>query len=64
MREWGDVPPHWMSYVTVADCDAAARKAEATGATLLVPPKNIEGVGRFAVVTDPQGAAFSILKLV
>jgi uncharacterized protein len=61
--EWGDIPAHWLSYISVADCDDTARRAEARGARLIVPPKDIEKVGRFAVIADPQGAVFAVLKL-
>lgn len=62
-QEWGKVPPHWMVYFAVDDCDAAAAKAQSLGASALVPPTDIPGVGRFATLLDPQGAAFSIIKL-
>jgi uncharacterized protein len=57
-----NAPPHWMIYFAVADCDASAAKATQLGGKLLVPPMTMENVGRFAVVADPQGAAFSIFK--
>lgn len=61
--EWGDIPPHWMVYLTVADCDATAEKVTALGGKVLVPPTDIPNMGRFAVVQDPQGAAFSFIKM-
>ena len=57
--EWQGVPPHWMPYFEVADCDAAARAAEEAGGTVSVPPFDTE-YGRIAVVTDPFGAVFSV----
>ena len=60
--EWGDVKPHWMPYISVDDCDAAAKKITDNGGTVCVPPTDIS-VGRFAVVGDPDGAYFSIIKL-
>jgi predicted enzyme related to lactoylglutathione lyase len=59
----GPVPPHWGIYCAVDDCDATFQKAKSLGARALVPPMDIENVGRFAVIQDPQGAAFSIIKL-
>ena len=56
------VPPNWMSYFEVADCDATANHAKALGATLFVPPHDIPNVGRFSVIQDPQGAVFAIFK--
>jgi predicted enzyme related to lactoylglutathione lyase len=62
-EEWGDVPPHWMVYFTVEDCDGSAEKAKELGGEIIVPPRDIPPVGRFAVVQDPQGAAFTIIRL-
>lgn len=56
-------PPFWLTYFAVDDCDAAAKKARSLGGTLHVEPTDIPNVGRFAVVMDPQGAAFAIIKL-
>ncbi|HMQ52522.1 MAG TPA: VOC family protein [Anaerolineae bacterium] len=61
-EEWGDMPPHWMVYFAVADCDASAEKVTALGGQVHVPPTDIP-VGRFAVVGDPQGAVFTIMKI-
>ncbi len=55
-------PPHWLLYVTVADCDASAAQAQQLGANICVPPTAIPGVGKFSVVTDPQGAVFSLIQ--
>lgn len=62
-EEWGGVPPHWMSYVEVADCDGSVKKAQELGGKLLHGPQDIPSVGRFAVIQDPQGAVFSIIKM-
>ena len=56
------VPPHWLPYFQVADVDASAKKAAELGAQQFVPPTDIPGTGRFAVIRDPQGAAFAIYK--
>jgi predicted enzyme related to lactoylglutathione lyase len=56
------VPPHWMAYFQVDDVDASASKAKEMGAKLYLPPMSMEGVGRFSVIADPQGAAFAIFK--
>ena len=61
--EWKGVPPHWMIYVTVADCDERAAKAKELGGGVCVSPTDIPNVGRFSVLNDPQGANFSIVKL-
>lgn len=56
------IPPHWLPYFTVADVDAATAKAKQQGATVHVAPRSMENVGRFAVLADPQGAAFAVFK--
>jgi len=53
---------HWMPYLAVGDVDAAAAKLQKLGGTCCVPPTDIPGTGRFAVVGDPQGATFSLYK--
>ena len=55
-----DLPPHWMVYFAVDDCDAAAHRAIALGGEVQVPPTDFP-MGRFAVIEDPQGGTFSIL---
>lgn len=55
-------PSMWTSYFAVADCDATAKKAGQLGGTVMVPPMDIPNVGRFSVITDPQGAAFAVIK--
>jgi predicted enzyme related to lactoylglutathione lyase len=62
-EEWGGIPPHWMIYFAVTDCDAVAEKAKSLGGEVKVPPTDIPTVGRFSVIQDPQGAVFSIIKL-
>lgn len=62
MPSGAQTPPHWLPYFAVADCDAAASKAAALGAKTYVPPTDIPGTGRFAVLADPQGATFAIYR--
>lgn len=54
------IPPGFFGYVAAADVDATTEKARALGATIHKEPTEIPGVGRFAVLADPQGAAFGI----
>ena len=61
--EMGPIPPHWLVYFAVDDCDAKVKKATELGARVMKPADDIPGVGRFAIVLDPQGAAFAIIKL-
>jgi predicted enzyme related to lactoylglutathione lyase len=62
-EEWGEVPPQWAVYFQVDDCDETVQKAVSLGATILVSPKDIPGVGRFSVLADPQGADFAVIRL-
>lgn len=63
MPEWGNVPPHWIGYVMVDDCDATVAKIKANGGKLFVEPMDIPNMGRFAVGDDPQGAGFAVFAL-
>lgn len=58
-KEWGEVSPHWMSYILVDDVDASTKKAEELGAKMCVTPMDIPNVGRFSTIIDPTGAAVS-----
>lgn len=53
--------PGWLCYVHVGDVDAKAAAIEAAGGKTLMPPTDIPGVGRIAMVADPQGAPFYIM---
>jgi uncharacterized protein len=55
------VPNHWHVYFAVDDADATAAKAAELGGSVMVAPFD-SPVGRMAVLTDPQGAVFSIIK--
>ncbi|MGL6111017.1 MAG: VOC family protein [Rubrivivax sp.] len=57
-----DTPPLWMPYVAVADCDATAAKAKSLGAQIIVEPRDIPQVGRFAALIDAQGACIAFMK--
>lgn len=56
------VPSHWFSYLSVADVDASADALVKAGGKMLMQPTDFSPVGRGAMVTDPQGAAFSIWR--
>jgi uncharacterized protein len=56
------IPPHWVSYVTVDDVDAAANAAKSNGGKIGNPPTDIPNVGRFAVLLDPKGAVSVAFK--
>ncbi len=52
----------WTGYVYVDDVDATVAQAEKEGSAVHHPPDDIPGVGRFAVIADPQGAAIALFK--
>lgn len=54
--------PGWIGYVAVDDVDAVAGRVEQEGGAIRRAAGDIPGVGRFAIVTDPQGAAFTLFK--
>jgi predicted enzyme related to lactoylglutathione lyase len=60
-KEMG-APPNWTAYIEVPNCDDTIKQAESLGGRTLVPATDIPGVGRFAVLQDPQGAVFGALK--
>ncbi len=57
----GHMPPNWSGYVAVDDVDATASAFRENGGTVHRPPEDIPGVGRFAVVADPDGAVINIM---
>ncbi len=58
----GGARPAWTGYVAVDDVDAAAAQTRRMGGQVVVPPQDIPGVGRFSIVSDPQGAVLALFK--
>ncbi|WFP73287.1 VOC family protein [Mesorhizobium sp. WSM4906] len=56
------MPPAWLGYIYTKDVDASTKALQEAGGTVHRPPDDIPGVGRFAVVADPQGATFMFLQ--
>ncbi len=54
-------PPMWLGYIYAADVDAATASVKAAGGRVYREPEDIPDVGRFSVVTDPQGATFMLM---
>jgi hypothetical protein len=52
-------PPHWLAYITCPDVDEAVKTSESLGGKTYVKSRDIPNVGRFAILSDPQGAVFS-----
>ncbi len=56
------MPPAWGCYVTVSDLDAALARCAALGGKTVMPPMDVNNVGRMAVIQDPQGAVLSLMQ--
>jgi predicted enzyme related to lactoylglutathione lyase len=59
MKQAG-IPPVWNSYVSVDDADVVAARVGALGGQVTMPVMQVMTVGRMAIFSDPEGAAFSI----
>jgi predicted enzyme related to lactoylglutathione lyase len=53
--------PNWVGYIFSADVDETTRSIAAAGGKVYRQPADIPSVGRFSVVTDPQGAMFMLI---
>ena len=53
-------PPHWIIYIATPDVDATVAEVERLGGKIVKEPADIPNMGRFAVLTDPQGATFAV----
>ena len=58
----GGARPAWIGYICVDDVDTAATSIAAAGGSVLMPAMDLDGVGRMAMVADPQGAPFYIMR--
>lgn len=58
--EAGGAPPHWIVYIGTPDVDACCAQAQSLGGRIHKAATDIPNVGRFAVLTDPQGASFAV----
>ncbi len=52
----------WYPYFAADDVDARSARAVELGATTCVPPREIPGIGRFAMHADPTGAMFALFR--
>jgi uncharacterized protein len=59
----GKTPSHWLSYMSVDDVDSTVAKAKAEGGAVLGGPVEVGSIGRAAVLRDPQGAPFGLVRL-
>ncbi len=59
--EAGNMQPMWGAYVTVDDVETSAKQAEELGGKVMLAPQDIPDVGRFCVISDPQGASLMLI---
>ena len=52
--------PHWLPYIGADDVDAVVARVEQLGGRVLRAATDVQNVGRYAVLADPQGAAFGV----
>ena len=57
-----NVPSHWLTYVGSEDPDKAVAQIKELGGKVVVPPTDVPGMVRFAIVQDAEGAHFGVLK--
>lgn len=58
----GGAHPAWVGYILVDDVDISVAAMTADGGKMLIPARDLTDVGRIAMVTDPQGAAFYVME--
>ena len=56
------IPPNWQPYVAVDDPDRTTAKATELGGSVVMEPMDVSKVGRIAVLRDPQGATFGVIR--
>lgn len=54
--------PMWLGYVNVDDVDGKVAKVTVAGGKAIMPPFDAPGIGRIALVADPQGAPIYVMK--
>ena len=59
--EAAGMAPMWGVYVTVRDVDTTVKQVESLGGKVMMAPWDVPGVGRMAVIQDPQGASLSVI---
>jgi predicted enzyme related to lactoylglutathione lyase len=57
-----EAPPLWWPYIAVDDADATASRTKELGGNVVQEPFDVETVGRIAILADPNGAVFGVIK--
>ena len=60
--DWGEIPNQWLVYFLVDDVDAEAARVTELGGAVHHGPSDAGELGRLAVVADPQGAMFALIR--
>ncbi len=63
-QDKGQIPPHWMTYVTVDDLKQSLKKASDLGATIRMPETPAGDFGLFAIIEDPTGAHIALWQCI
>ena len=63
-ENWEKIPSRWATYISVENTDEAIEKIKQMGGGVCVEAFDAPNVGRMAVVSDPSGAAFSIIQFI
>ncbi|MFF0815265.1 VOC family protein [Rhodococcus sp. NPDC003318] len=56
------IPPHWHVYFAADDPDTSAETSTAAGGSVKMDPFDVPGAGRIAVLADPSGGVFSVIR--
>ena len=60
--EQGGMRPGWFGYIGVDDVDGTVADIVAAGGAVHMPANDLPGVGRIAMVADPQGVVFYVMR--
>lgn len=61
-QEFQNLPALWLIYFLVSELDATAKKVEALGGSVRVPPSAIPGFGRYCIIQDPTGGIVALFE--
>lgn len=56
-----EMPPMWGSYIKVENADKSVKQCESHGSQIIVDLRVTPKVGRFCVISNPQGAVLTII---
>jgi len=62
-EEMKGMSPNWKPYFAASDVDATVKKLQSSGGQVHILTTDIPKVGRFSIVSDPQGASFAVITL-